>query len=275
MSPLPFQERLMITLKAPAKINLFLRLLGKRADGYHEVASLMQTIDLADELRLELADKDQFSCSSAPLETQDNLVIKALNAFRQHYSAPFEVRVHLSKNIPVEAGLGGGSSNAAALLNGLNELLGLPLEDEELYQIACRLGSDVPFFLKGGTAFCKGRGEEIKRLKKCDSQVVWIVKPPYGLSTPLVYQNVHLASLQERDPLLSLQEHLLGHGPYYNDLEEAAFTLAPQLATLKATLLTQGFSPVLLCGSGSSLFCLGGGYPDVPSDYFVRKAHFI
>lgn len=264
----------MITLLAPAKINLFLRILGKRDDGYHAIASLFQTLDLADQLQLEIAPVDSFTCSAPALETADNLVMKALALFRSQIKTPFAVKCHLVKSIPLQAGLGGGSSDAAAMLNGLNQLLNHPLADDELLPLATQLGSDVPYFLKPGPAYCEGRGELVKRLKPLEKQTVWIIKPPFGLSTPQVYQTLNLASLKPRDPKLSLEEHLLGKGEYYNDLEEAAFALEPSLATLKASLLDQGFSTVLLSGSGSSLFCLGTPYPTTPPDHFVRKCCF-
>lgn len=259
---------------APAKINLFLRVLNKRDDGYHNLASLFQTIDLSDEIHLQLSDEDRFTCSNPELENPDNLVIKALNLFRRHVD-PFHVKIHLIKNIPLQAGLGGGSSDAAATLLGLSELLNHPLSDEALHLLACQLGSDVPFFLKPGPAYCEGRGELIQRVKKLKNQPLWIVKPPFGLSTPAVFQCLNLSLLSARDPRNSLEGHLYSAGDYYNDLEEAAFSLEPSLRRIKTTLLTQGFTTVTLSGSGSAFFCLGDGCPNMPQDFFVRQASFL
>ena len=265
----------MIQLQAPAKINLFLRALHKRTDGYHELASLLQTIGLADTLTLKLADKDTFSCSDPCLQGEDNLAIKALRLFRRHVNRPFFVACTLEKKIPLQAGLGGGSSDAAAMLIGLNRLLESPLADDELCKLASELGSDVPFFLKGGSAFCQGRGERITPLSPLACKTVWIIKPPFGLSTPEVYRALNIAGLKPRCPHTSLSEHLQGQGEYYNDLEGAALLLRPQLATLKHTLLASGFSTVLLSGSGSAFFCLGDGSPSLSPDHFVCKTRFL
>ena len=265
----------MKTFLAPAKINLFLRVLNKREDGYHNLASLFQTIDLADQIQLELSDEDQFTCSHSEVDPKDNLVLKALALFRSKVDKPFKIKIHLVKNIPLQSGLGGGSSNAAATLNGLNELLSQPLTDEELFHLACQLGSDVPYFLKPGPAYCEGKGEQIKRIKKLESQPVWIVKPPFGLPTPEVYKCLDLKQLKDRDPKTSLESHLFSKGEYYNDLEEAAFSLQPTLRDIKNTLLSQGFTNVILSGSGSSFFCIGQGYPEMPPTFFTRKSNFL
>lgn len=263
----------MIRVEAPAKINLFLRVLGKRSDGYHELASLFQTLDFYDTLELELASEDQFTCTEPVLQNGDNLCVKALALFRQRVGKEFFVKTHLAKRIPREAGLGGGSSNAAAMLKGVNRLLNEPLDPEILLDLAQKLGSDVPFFLSGGAAYCTGRGEIVKKVKPLEEETVWIVKPSKGLLTPEVYRHLNLASLKARDPLLSLQEHIFGKGEYYNDLEEAAFSLDPSLRETKNYLLTKNFKAVLLAGSGSALVCIGQG--DLISAEGSLKDNFI
>jgi 4-diphosphocytidyl-2-C-methyl-D-erythritol kinase len=264
-----------ITLNSPAKVNLFLKVLNKRPDGYHDIASLFQTIDLFDYLKLQLSDSDHFTCSDPQLATDDNLVVKALNLFREKSALSFSVNCHLVKNIPLEAGLGGGSSNAATMLKGLNQLLNYPLENDELFEIAKMLGSDVPFFLYGGAAYCEGRGEVVKRIKPLEPKRLWIIKPPEGIPTPKVYQCLDLNTLSTRNPKHSLQEHLLGKGEYYNDLEDAALSISPAVKNLKEELQKQGFSKVMLTGSGSSLISFDELTPTLSSDIFIRKCRFI
>lgn len=265
----------MLTLQAPAKINLFLRVLSKRGDGYHELASLFQTIDIFDQLTLQLTPEDKFTCSKPELENSDNLVMKALDLFRKKSGKSFGLACHLVKNIPMQAGLGGGSSDAAQMLKGLNQLLSYPFEDTDLLELARELGSDVPFFLTGGAAYCEGRGDIVKKIKSLENKTLWIIKPPVGVSTPVVYQKLDLSKLVERNPKLSLQDHLLSKGEYYNDLEEAAFAAEPSLRGVKENLLAQNFATVTLSGSGSAFFCIGDVYPTVPKDYYIRRCNYL
>ena len=149
----------MLTIRAFAKINLTLEVLGKRANGYHEVATVMQTIDLCDELTLEPSSGVSLRCSDPALETTDNLVLRAANLLREHAGGDSGAGMYLRKSIPVAAGLGGGSSDAAAALVGLRELWNLEEAVPDLRPLAAALGSDVPFFLSGGTAIAEGRGD--------------------------------------------------------------------------------------------------------------------
>ncbi|MCB1114270.1 MAG: 4-(cytidine 5'-diphospho)-2-C-methyl-D-erythritol kinase [Chlamydiia bacterium] len=264
----------MLTLNSPAKVNLFLKVLNKREDGYHDIASLFQTIDLFDEIRLKLSDQDEFTCSDPELQNKENLVVKAIRLFREKSGKDFFVSCHLVKHIPKEAGLGGGSSNAATCLNGLNQLLNFPLENDELLDIARELGSDVPFFLYGGSAYCEGRGDKIKRIKPLEPKRLWVIKPPEGIPTPEVYKCLDLNQLPSKNPLQTLQDHLLGKGEYYNDLEAAALSISPAVKELKEILKAQGFEKVMLSGSGSTLIAFDELTPELPPEYFVRKCRF-
>lgn len=158
----------MLTLISPAKVNLFLRVLGKRPDGYHELASLFQAIDLADTLHFTLSKHDHLTCTdpAIPLDNT-NLIWKTVHLFRRKTNHQFPIHIHLEKNIPIQAGLGGGSSNAATTLWALNELLNTHIPSETLTAWAGEIGSDVPFFLSTGTAYCTGRGEIVKSLPPC------------------------------------------------------------------------------------------------------------
>lgn len=261
-------------IHSPAKINLFLKIVRRRPDGYHELASLFQTINLFDKLYFELSDADRFTCTDATLPTDgSNLVLKALSLFRHKTKIDFHVNVHLEKHIPHQAGLGGGSSNAASTLWALNQLNGCPATTDELCTWAAEIGSDVPFFLSEGTAYCTGRGEQVENLPKLPHSALWIVKPPKGLSTPEVYRTLNLSELIERDHQQTLDRFFRGHFECFNDLEGAAFKVMPQLAVLKSELMN--FGPTLMCGSGSSFFCLSQHKPVLDQKANIYPAKFI
>lgn len=250
----------MLSLKSPAKINLFLRVIGRRPDGYHELASLFQTIDLHDTISFIEADKDVLRCNDPSLATTEaNLVARARQLFKQKTGIERFFSIHLEKQIPMQAGLGGGSSNAATTLWALNQLCGRPASEMELASWGSELGSDVSFFLSTGTAYCTGRGEILQSFPSLEQQNLLIVKPSQGLSTPQVYGKLDFSQLNPQDPKAALASFFLGNPLYFNDLEIPAFQVMPELATLKEKLVGLGFSTVLMSGSGSSFFCLGEG----------------
>lgn len=248
-------------VRSYAKINLFLKIIGKRSDGYHDLISRFQTIDLHDELYVDRSPFDHFSLSDPTLPNDErNLVIRARNLFRKEtgYLEPLSIR--LEKRIPTEAGLGGGSSNAAAMLRAMKFLSGMNID---LHPLAAQLGSDVNFFLVGGTALCKGRGEIVEPELDLPKQDYWIIKPNIGCPTKAVYQNLTAPYANEE-----------------NQLESAAFKVEPRLKDLKDELKAQGFQNVTLCGSGSSFFCIGEHRPKVgnisvliKSSSLLRKDH--
>ncbi len=261
-----------ISLLSPAKVNLFLRILHRRPDGYHELASLFQTINLCDTLHLAKSDTDILATTDTNLPTgPSNLIWKAIDLFRKKTGHVFPVNVVLEKRIPVEAGLGGGSSNAAAALWAINHLAGKPASSEDLMTWAAEIGSDVPFFFSSGTAYCTGRGEKIKSLPPLPPQKISIFKPLEGLSTPAVYRRLKVECLQKRDPDSCLKNFMKERPCYFNDLEGAAFELLPSLSQYKKSLEALGFKHVLLSGSGSAFFCLGDKVSS-PSD--LSKSEF-
>lgn len=260
----------MLTLKSPAKVNLFLRVVGRRADGYHNLASLFQVISLFDVIHFVLNDFDSLTCTDPTIPTDaSNLICKAVKLFRQKVGINFGLRVHLEKNIPHQAGLGGGSSNAATTLWALNELLGHPATIDDLLHWSAELGSDVPFFFSHGTAYCTGRGEIVRPLQPPPQKLFWVVKPDFGLSTPHVFQQLQFDKLLQRDPERSLAECLSGNLSLFNDLEEPAFALSPELELMKKELLGSGFSSVVMTGSGSAFMCFGEG-KIIPSETTKR-----
>lgn len=257
-------------LFSPAKINLFFRVLKKREDGYHEIASLYQAISLGDFLEITLSNKDQLVTDHPFLSVDSsNLVLKAAALFREKTALPLFAHFQLKKNIPMQAGLGGGSSNAATTLWGLNELAGRPASLDQLKKWAAELGSDVPFFLTRGTAYCTGRGEILEERAAIKGNC-FIAKPVYAsLATPLVYANTRPDLFPLRDPLTALASFDTQTALYFNDLETPSFQLAPSLADLKQQLFSLGFHTVVMTGSGTAFFCLGDLVaPSLPSVQF-------
>lgn len=228
----------------------------KRPDGYHEIASLFQAIDLLDRLFFSFAKRDELTCTDPEIPCDEtNLAAKAIALFRRRYSTP-PMKVHIEKKIPVQAGLGGGSSNAATTLWALNEMSGQPASLQELIEMGAQIGSDVAFFFSKGTAYCTGRGEILEPFELPKPLSGHLAKPRYGLSTPLVYQHTRPEELIPRDPRGSLKRY----PEFYNDLEIPSFRLEPRLKNLQETL--QGhFKTVVMTGSGTAFFCLEGHPP--------------
>jgi len=236
-------------LTAPAKINLSLSVLGKRPDGFHDIESHFVTITLADTLTLEPASEFQFTCSDAALPYDDgNLAVRAARRFFETVRVTPAVRIHLEKKIPHGAGLGGGSSDAAAVLRGLNTLHGSPLAPETLHALAAELGSDVPFFLAGGSALCRGRGELIKPAPFPHRLPLLLVKPAFGVPTPWAYSRWRGSHETPQ---------FFPWGTLVNDLERPVFEKYLFLAVLKRWLLQQPeIEGALMSGSGSTCFAV-------------------
>ena len=262
-----------LSLFSPCKINLFLRIIRKRPDGFHDLASLFQTVAFGDMLHLKLLDDadddadDEFMCNmeGVPLD-RSNLVLRALDLVREKTgNTDRKFRANLVKQVPAQAGLGGGSGNAAAAMFGANELLGRPASHEELVEWSGELGSDITFFLSHGTAYCTGRGEIMTPVRAPFGPVkLCIVKPDVGLSTPQVFGALDYDQLSKEAPeelLARFLEHGVdadGDDAYVNDLEQPAFDCLPELKKLKEELLkVKGFEHVMMSGSGTSIFCIG------------------
>lgn len=250
---------IMLTLFSPAKINFFLRILKKRSDGYHELASLFQTINLGDILSFSLASEDRFTSSETALSWEpSNLIYQALALFRKKSGWAQKVQIHLEKKIPLQAGMGGGSSNAATTLWALNILHGSCYTKDELQQWSAELGSDVPFFFSCGTAYCTGRGEKVRNLAPIPlEQELFIYKPQEGVPTAAVYNRLHHFKCAPLDPEQLLEDFYEKEPFFHNDLEEPAFHLFPKLREYKKMLSLKGLTQATLSGSGSTLF----GFP--------------
>lgn len=227
-----------LIIDACAKINLGLRVLGKRPDGYHEIETIFQSIDLHDTLTIEPAESAEIhleiSSAWALPQGPENLVYRAAELVRARFGIAYGVRVRLDKRIPVGAGLGGGSSDAAATLVGLNELFRLELNTAELQELALQLGSDVPYFFVGGLCRGRGRGELLEKLpERFIEHTFVLVLPHSALSTAEVYRHYdELRSRGWRPPPARLYQDI----DCANDLEDAALALCPTLHALQATI---------------------------------------
>jgi len=252
-----------VRVLAPAKVNLFLEVLGKRADGYHEIATLMLAIDLADELDFSPDDSGGLSltCDDPALQTgPENLVLRAATRLREETGSRQGARIRLRKRIPWAAGLGGGSSDAAAALEGLNELWKLGLSPAALARIGSEIGSDVPFFLNGPAAWCTGRGELVSPVPIGKPLDLVLVKPTVGLGTAEVYKRlkVPLAPVDgsaAKEALAAGDVEGLGR-TLFNRLQEPAFELEPGVAEIHRRLQESGAVGCLMSGSGSCVFAL-------------------
>ena len=254
----------MIHRRAPAKLNLYLRVLGTRPDGYHEIETLFERIDLADELTFEPAGTLSLTCSDPSLSCgEDNLVIRAARVLQQAAGTAAGARLHLTKHIPIAAGLGGGSSNAAATLLGLNDLWQLGLARARLIELAASLGSDVPFFLQDAPfAIGRGRGERCEALSTDVRLVHVLVIPNERLSTKEIYAAGDF-NLTASKPSVTMVAHALSNGSLgelatglWNDLQPEAIRRCPAIPALLAQLRDRGCFGVSLSGSGPSVFGL-------------------
>ncbi|GAB4231310.1 MAG: 4-(cytidine 5'-diphospho)-2-C-methyl-D-erythritol kinase [Acidobacteriota bacterium] len=259
-----------ITLPAHAKINWWLEILGKRPDGYHELFTIFQSISLADEVRVGLraAPGIELDLSDPHLPSgPGNLAWRAAEAFLQAWGEPRGVKIALRKHIPAGAGLGGGSSDAAAVLRALNRLAGEPFSRERLAEIAAGLGSDVPFFLFGGTAVGLGRGEIVRPSPvQVVDEVILVVWPRFAVPTAEAYRWIQAVRKASRLTEADLDTRMRAFRRVVterrwcdlrNDFQAAVFSRFPVLQAIRHRLHEAGAGGVWLSGSGSALFALG------------------
>lgn len=250
-----------VFVPAWAKINLTLSVLGKREDGYHALASVMQTISLSDTLRIQITDDDHITCAvDIPgLRNDDNLAIHATRLLRDEGYLTHGAALELRKEIPAQGGLGGGSSDAAAVLVSLNRLCALGLSQSRLEELAARLGSDVPFFIHGGTALIEGRGELVTSLPDCEPLWLLIAHPPVSISTAAVFQSVTPAEYGNTLDTDTVVEAIRVGFPLplerlSNTLEPLVMRNWPEVAATRDGLLRAGAPIVRMSGSGPTLF---------------------
>ena len=252
---------LMIQLRAPAKVNLYLRVVGRRPDGYHELETVFERIDLADELTFEPAEALTLTCDDAALSCgEDNLVIKAARLLHAGTGQRRGARMHLRKRIPIAAGLGGGSSDAAAALVGLTQLWRLELSRERLFELAATLGADVPFFLTAAPwMIARGRGELFEPIAARLGITQLLVWPGEPLSTKEVFAGWEF-DLTGLRPSISMMAHALSNGSLselatglWNDLQPEAIRRCPVIQKVHSSLQESGCLAAVMSGSGPSV----------------------
>ena len=274
------------SIKSFAKINISLDILSKREDGYHELDSVMLPIELHDSILISplkysvenFITADDFSNGL----DHYNLATQAINALSDKYHFSTKFRIYIHKNIPMQAGLGGGSSNAAFTMKAVNQMLNLGISDEELIQIATPLGADIPFFIPCVPSRCNGIGEKLTPIEIKNNYYVLIVKPSSGCSTKEVFKIVDSKEFKHVDiesvikALREGDDELLANS-IGNSLEDAAIELVPEIKQIKDTLKQRGFKIVLMSGSGSSVYAMSTDYKalkktakDLEDHYFVE-----
>ncbi len=254
----------MLTVLAPAKLNLTLEVLSKRSDGFHEIRSVIQTINLCDSLRFESAEDIKFRWGDATIIPEESLAFKAASLLQEATGCTEGVLIEVNKRIPLISGLGGDSSDAAAVLRGLNRLWGLDLSREELVKLASKLGSDVAFFLYGGTALLEGRGEVVTPLPPLSHSWVILVVPRVPRlpgKTKRLYASLKETHYTDGQITKKTVAELKAGGGLeplhmFNTFENVAFARSSELEVYRDHITKMGATDVHLAGSGPSLFTL-------------------
>jgi 4-diphosphocytidyl-2-C-methyl-D-erythritol kinase len=255
-----------LVLNAAAKVNLTLEVLGRRNDGYHEIVTVMQAVDLSDRLVLEDAEVLELRTAAPDVPTDGtNLALKAAATLRERAGTSRGARITLEKKIPVAAGLGGGSADAAATLIGLNRLWGLRWSTAQLGEVAVTLGMDVPFFLRGGAALGTGRGEQLEPLSSCALALV-LVNPRVAASTAEIYSGVLPSMYSDGGRARTMAAALRSRQPTRvagslgNTLERVATSRYQDVAQIEAALLAAGALGAAMSGSGLTVFGVARSY---------------
>ena len=254
-----------IELKAHGKINLSLDVLGRRDDGYHEVKMIMHTVGLYDSIyiRREREKGIRMECNLSSLPTnEENLMVKAARSILDEFSIEEGLSLRLTKRLPVAAGMAGGSADAAAVFHGINQLFHLNLSTEELEKRAVKFGADIPFCLHKGCYLSEGIGEKLKKLPTLPPCTIILVKPAFSLSTKLIYENLHLENLTDKEhPGVDEMIDKLESGDLEeicklggNLLEKVSISLRPEIQAIKDFLIKEGALLSLMSGSGPTVF---------------------
>lgn len=257
-----------IRLKARAKINLGLDVLGKREDGYHEVRMVMQTIGIYDRLILTKISEEEIRITSnlafLPVN-ENNLIYKAIKLLKDEYHFPGGISVDLNKFIPVAAGMAGGSTDAASTMFGVNRLFGLNLSMGKMMELGVRLGADVPYCVMRGTALAEGIGEKLTRITPVPHMWILIAKPQINVSTRLVYEQLDMGGIQKHPDIdgiiraIEAQDVVRIAQSMGNVLENVTVPLYPVIETIKQDMLSHGAINAMMSGSGPTVF---GIFPD-------------
>lgn len=249
-------------IKAYAKINIALDVVGKRDDGYHLLRMIMQTVDLYDIIEIEkISSGIKLKCNKHYVPTDErNLAYKAAKLFMETYSITSGVDINLIKNIPVSAGLAGGSTNAAGVLKLMNKLFDVNADDEVLRTLGLRLGADVPYCISGGTALCEGIGEKITQLKPFKDKIVVLIKPPFGVSTKEVYKNFDLSKVIFHPRIEELIQGMENDDVYFvannmkNLLENVTLKKHKIISNIKEEVKLNSAIGTMMSGSGPTVF---------------------
>jgi len=252
------------TLPSFAKINWYLRVLGKRDDDFHELCTLFQTVSLHDDLTFAESDEISLTCDNQAMPIDEtNLVVKTAKILREKYAVKSGAAIHLEKRIPAPGGLGGGSSNAAVTLIGLAKLWNIKIGSAELLEIGGKIGADVPFFFCGGTALGTGRGNEIMQVKDLAEKFLLIVTPPVAVSTGEAFARLNAPRLTKFDSKsilnvcrIDAESLSFRQANLKNDFEPSVFAIQPEIRRVKEKLLELGAVQANLSGSGASVFAI-------------------
>lgn len=262
-----------IEIKSPAKINIGLDIVSKRADGYHNLQTIFYPLyELYDIIKIERSHEFSFTSSKKELNDDNNLIVKAKNLLEKKFSRKLPVNIHLEKNIPVGAGLGGGSSNAASVLLALNDMFNLGMKKDILIRYALELGSDVPFFIKAKPAIGESRGEILTEVKLNITKPFLIVNPGIHISTKEAFANIKpkeskidFKAINEND----LNNISLFNKLFKNDFEKYVFKTYPEISDIKKIMTDNGALFSLMSGSGSTVY---GIFDDIETAEKVRKS---
>ncbi len=258
-----------MTLKARAKINLSLDVLGKRPNGYHDVEMIMQQIELYDDVTVTLTSNEtiELTTTESFLPTnEDNIAYRAAALMKNHFHLKRGFKIHIEKRIPIAAGLAGGSTDAAAVMIAINALCELGQTTDTLMKLGSQLGADVPFCMLKGCAFASGIGDELKPIKALSHTCLLLVKPSFGVSTKEIYQSLDVSQIKEHPRTQTMLEALENENKFevikglHNVLEEVTLTRYPEVLSIKQQLTAFGAENTLMSGSGPTVFAIFKDY---------------
>ncbi|MBM7835359.1 4-(cytidine 5'-diphospho)-2-C-methyl-D-erythritol kinase [Clostridium sardiniense] len=268
--------------KAYAKVNIALDVIGKREDGYHLLRMIMQAIDLYDEILIEKIDKGiRINCNKPYVPTDErNLAYKAAKLFMDKFNIKSGVNITINKNIPVSAGLAGGSTDCAAVLKLMNKMFKTNLSDQELMDLGVKLGADVPYCIIGGTALCEGIGEKITKLKSFKDKILVLVKPPFGVSTKVVYQEFDLSKVVFHPNVEGLIKNIEEGNLKYvasnmkNLLENVTLAKYKEIISIKQSMIECGSIGSMMSGSGPTVFAFFDDMVKAQKCYDIMKKKY-
>lgn len=264
-------------IRAYGKVNLCLDVVGKKEDGYHQLDMIMVPIELHDRITLETADEMSFTCNpDIRIRPQNNSILKMIELLREKFGFKENFAIHLVKNIPSQAGLGGGSSDAAAVLNALNDHFGWELSDQQKIKLGVQIGADVPFCLFNRPARVRGIGEDLEFFEVKLPMNILLVQPYKGVSTRLAFAGLQLDSLIHPDSATVQQALVESNYPLFlisigNSLESSAVHFVPEISRIKQRLLRAGMDKSLMTGSGSVVMGFSQQDECIDSVYEILK----